>query len=91
MHFSVSPTSVIARHTPHASSAFPLDMPAEQTKSVITLDLWFNRLWQRWKVVNEIAFFICVSVFMNKSNLEARMLHSPSEWNQTALQLLCIL
>lgn len=70
MRFSVSPTSVITRHTPHAYSAFPEDMPAEQTKSVITLDLWFNRLWQHWKVVNEIAFFICISVFTNKSNPE---------------------
>lgn len=68
MHFRVRPTSVIAQHTPHASSALPpQDMPAKQTKSVITLDLWFNRLWQHWKVVNEIAFFICISVFANKS------------------------
>lgn len=70
MHFSVSPTSVITQHTPHAYSAFPEDMPAKQTKSVITLDLWFSRLWQHWKVVNEIAFFICISVFTNKSNPE---------------------
>lgn len=70
MHFSVSPTSVITRHTPHAYSALPQDMPTKQTKSVITLDLWFNRLWQHWKVVNEIAFFICISVFTNKSNPE---------------------
>lgn len=70
MHFSVRPTSVIAQHTPHASSALPQDMPAKQTKSVTTLDLWFNRLWQHWKVVNEIAFFICISVFANKSARE---------------------
>lgn len=68
MHFSVRPTSVIAQHTPHASSALPQDVPAKQTKSVITLDLWFNRLWQHWKVANEIAFFICIPVFANKSN-----------------------
>lgn len=70
MHFGVCPTSVIAQHAPHASSALPQDMSAQQTKSVITLDLRFNRLWQHWKVVNEIAFFICVSVSANKSNPE---------------------
>lgn len=59
--------SVIAQHTPHVSSTLPQDMPAKQTKSVTTLDLWFNRVWQHWKVVNEIAFFICMSVFANKS------------------------
>lgn len=70
MHFGVCPTSVIAQRAPHASSALPQDMSAQQTKSVITLDLRFNRLWQHWKVVNEIAFFICVSVSANKSNPE---------------------
>lgn len=67
-HFSVRPTSVIAQLAPHASSALPQVKPAKQTKSVITLDLWFNRLWQHWKVVNEIAFFICISVCAHKSN-----------------------
>lgn len=55
--------------------ALPLDMPAEHTKSVITLDSWFNRLWQHWKVVNEIAFFICISVFADKSAQEQHIWH----------------
>lgn len=87
MHFGVCPTSVIAQRAPHASSALPQDMSAQQTKSVITLDLRFNRLWQHWKVVNEIAFFICVSVSANKSNPEhASCAASPVYgWlNQTA-------
>lgn len=83
MHFRVRPTSVIAQHTPHASSALPQDMPAKQTKSVITLDLWFNRLWQHWKVVNEIAFFICISVFANKSEQE----HAC--WTEKNIKLSC--
>lgn len=90
MHFSVSLTSVITRHTPHAYSAFPEDMPAKQTKSVITLDSWFNRLWQHWKVANEIAFFICISVFTNKSNPEHACCTVPLNKMKLALQLLCI-
>lgn len=89
MHFSVRPTSVIAQHTPHASYALPQDMQAKQTKSVITLDLWFNRLWQRWKVVNEIAFFICISVFANKSKPRACMLHSFPDVGLDEIKLPC--
>lgn len=86
MHFRVCPTSVIAQQTPHASSALPQDMSAKQTKSVITVDLWFNRLWQHWKVVNEIAFFICISVFADKSNQEHACCTASLVWswlNQT--------
>lgn len=46
---------------------------------LITLDWCSNTLWRHWKVVNEIAFFICASVFANKSNT----------MNQTP-QLLCV-
>lgn len=39
-------------------------------KPVITLDLWLNRLWQHWKVVNAIGFCVCISVFAHKSSVE---------------------
>lgn len=70
MHFRVAPHLSSLSTQPHASSALPRVMPARQTESVITLDLWFNRLWQHWKVVNVIAFFICISVVANKSKRE---------------------
>lgn len=68
MHYSARPTSVIAQQMLRAPYAPPQDMAATQTGPVITLDLWFNTLWQHWELVNEIAFFICISVFRNKSN-----------------------
>lgn len=77
---SARPTSVIAQGPPHASTALPPAMPAKQMKSVITLDLWLNRLWQHWKVVNAIGFCVCISVFANKSSaaraLQGRQSHT---------------
>lgn len=67
---SARPTSVIAQRTPHASTALPPATLAKQMKSVITLDLWLNRLWQHCKVVNAIGLRVCISVFENKSSSE---------------------
>lgn len=54
----------------HASTALPPATLAKQMKSVITLDLWLNRLWQHCKVVNAIGLRVCISVFENKSSSE---------------------
>lgn len=61
-------SSLCTHHTPPLLSLKTRQQ--SKTKSVITLDLWLNRLWQHWKVVNEIAFCICISVLANKSNPE---------------------
>lgn len=53
-----------------ASTPLPQAPPAEQMKSVITLDLWLNRRWQRWEVGNAIGLRVCISVSENKSSGE---------------------
>lgn len=37
-------------------------------KSVITLDLWLNRLWQRRELGNAIGLRVCIAVFVDKSS-----------------------
>lgn len=41
---------------------------AQQMKSVITLDLWLNRLWQRRELGNAIGLRVCIAVFADKSS-----------------------
>lgn len=67
--FQLAPhlSSLSGRRTPPRLPLQPRQ--AEQMKSVITLDLWLNRLWQRCKVGNEIGLRACISVFEDKSSV----------------------